>query len=34
MEVRPADVARAAVGTLHHKERGRPVAAINSVRGH
>jgi len=34
MEVRPADVARAAMGTLHHKERGRQVAAINSVRGH
>jgi hypothetical protein len=34
MEVRPADVARAAMGTLHHRQRGRQVAAINSVRGH
>jgi hypothetical protein len=34
IEVRPADVARAAMGTLHHKERGRPAAAIISVCGH
>jgi hypothetical protein len=34
MEMRPADVARSAVGTLHHGQRGRPAAAFISVRGH
>jgi hypothetical protein len=35
MEVRPADVARAAMRTLHHRQRSRQVAAaLISVRGY